>query len=240
MLYVIKASNVNLKLLQVLNKEKKMNKKFVISLIGAPASGKGYIASSLISELKNTYAYKNEDIADVSVGEMIRREKRENTPLGQKLAANMKEGGLAPDEIINEMLINELKTINAKVIVLDGYPRTIGQVRAYGKLMSDYNTAVVFRDTPKDLIMERVKDRRICEKCGMAHVVSDGVCSCGGKLIKRKDDEVLPERLEEYEKMTKPAVIELKENGKNFFWYEGTAEGETIAKEFFESNKKYL
>ena len=32
-----------------------MNKKFVISLIGAPASGKGYIASCLTDELKKHY-----------------------------------------------------------------------------------------------------------------------------------------------------------------------------------------
>jgi len=217
-----------------------MNKKFVIALIGAPASGKGYIASSLMRELKDTYNFKDEDIADVSVGEIIRREKKNNTELGQRLAANMKEGGLAPDDIVNEMLIAELKNIDAKVLILDGYPRTVGQVKTFGKLMQGINSAVIFRDTPKELILERVKNRRICEKCGMAHDVGDGVCECGGRLVKRKDDQVLPERLAEYEAMTKPAVMELKKAGDNFFWYEGTAEGEDIAKEFLEANKQYL
>lgn len=217
-----------------------MNKKFVISLIGAPASGKGYIASSLIKELKEVYGFKDEDIADISVGEMIRREKKNNTPLGQKLAANMKEGGLAPDDMINEMLVEELKNVKAKILIMDGYPRTVGQVKEFDKLMKHFSSAVIFRDTPKDLILERVKNRRICEKCGMAHDVGDGVCECGGRLIKRKDDQVLPERLAEYEEMTKPAVMELKKEGKNFFWYEGTVEGEDIAKDFLEANKQYL
>jgi hypothetical protein len=74
----------------------------------------------------------------------------------------------------------------------------------------------------------------------MAHNAGDGVCECGGKLIKRRDDRVLPERLSEYEEMTKPAVVELKKEGKNFFWYEGTAEGDDIARDFFETNKQYL
>lgn len=217
-----------------------MNKKFVISLIGAPASGKGYIATSLIKELKDKYGFKDDEIADISVGEMIRREKKANTPLGQKLAANMKEGGLAPDDIINEMLVEELKRVKAKVLILDGYPRTVGQVKEFGRLMADFNSAVIFRDTPKELILERVKNRRICEKCGTAHDVGDGVCSCGGRLIKRKDDEVLPERLAEYEEMTKPAVMELKKEGKHFYWYEGTAEGEAIAESFLAENKQYL
>ena len=75
---------------------------------------------------------------------------------------------------------------------------------------------------------------------GMAHDIGDGACPCGGRLVKRKDDEVLPERLAEYEEMTKPAVIELKNEGNNFFWYEGTAEGEDIAREFLEANERYL
>lgn len=217
-----------------------MNKKFVISLIGAPASGKGYIASSLTKELKEVYGLNDEDIADISVGEMIRREKKAKTPLGLALEANMKEGGLAPDSMVNEMLIEELKKIDAKVLIMDGYPRTVGQVKEFDKLMKHFNSAVIFRDTPKELILERVKNRRICEKCGMAHEAGDGVCSCGGRLVKRKDDQVLPERLAEYEEMTKPAVMELQKKGKNFFWYEGTAEGEDIAREFLEANKQYL
>ncbi len=217
-----------------------MDKKFVISLIGAPASGKGYIASSLVKELKDVYGFKEEDIADISVGEMIRREKKAKTPLGLALEANMKEGGLAPDDMINEMLFKELKTVKAKVLIMDGYPRTVGQVKEFDKLMTHFNSAVIFRDTPKDLILERVKNRRICEKCGIAHDVGDGVCDCGGRLVKRKDDQVLPERLAEYEEMTKPAVLELQKAGSNFFWYEGTAEGDDIAREFLAANKQYL
>jgi adenylate kinase len=217
-----------------------MDRKFVISLIGAPASGKGNIASCLKDELKNTYDFSDEDIAGISVGEVIRREKKNQTPLGLKLAANMKEGGLAPDDMVNEMLVEELKKVSAKVLILDGYPRTVGQVKEFSKLMEGFSSAVVFRDTPKDLILERVKNRRICEKCGKAHNVGDGHCECGGRLVKRRDDRVLPERLAEYEEMTKPAVLELKNEGKNFFWYEGTAEGDDIAREFLIANKKYL
>lgn len=217
-----------------------MDKKFVISLIGAPASGKGYIASSLIKRLKEYYGFMDADITSISVGAMIRQEIKEKTPLGVKLAANMKEGGLAPDSMVNEMLSDTLEKIQSKVLILDGYPRTVGQVKEFDKLVVKYNSAVIFRDTPVDLILERVKNRRICERCGMAHEESDGVCSCGGRLIKRKDDEVLPERLAEYEEMTKPAVIELKNEGNNFFWYEGTAEGEDIAREFLKANEKYL
>jgi hypothetical protein len=50
----------------------------------------------------------------------------------------------------------------------------------------------------------------------------------------------LPERLAEYEQMTKPAVMELKAEGNGFFWYEGTAEGEEIAKDFLHQNAAYL
>ena len=218
-----------------------MNKKFVISLIGAPASGKGYIASCLTDELVSKYGYNKDDVADISIGELIRREKKANTSLGQLLAANMKEGGLAPDSIINQMLLEELHRVQAKVLILDGYPRTVGQVYTFDKMMKWFNCAVIFRDTPTDLIMERVKNRRICANCGKAQEASNGVCEyCGGELVKRKDDAVLPERLAEYEKVTKPAVMELKKLDNNFFEYEGTEEGDVIAHSFLESNKQYL
>jgi len=215
-----------------------MNKKFVISLIGAPASGKGYIASCLTGELEKKYGICPEDIADISMGELIRREKKANTSLGQLLAANMKEGGLAPDSIINQMLIDELHRVQAKVLILDGYPRTVGQVYTFDKMMKWFDCAVIFRDTPTELIMDRVKNRRICADCGKAQDASNGVCEfCGGELIKRKDDSVLPERLAEYEKVTKPAVEELKKLDNNFFEYEGCAEGEDIARQFCAANK---
>ena len=218
-----------------------MNKKFVISLIGAPASGKGYIAACLCDVLKCQYGFRDEDIADISMGEIIRREKKENTSLGQLLTANMKEGGLAPDYIINKMFISELRKIDAKVIIFDGYPRTLGQVKVFGRLMKWFGCAVIFRDTPKDLILERVKNRRICADCGRAQEVGNGVCEyCGGKLIKRKDDEVLPERLQEYDIVTKPAVLELRKHDEYFFEYAGTAEGEDIACDFLERNKKFF
>ena len=136
-----------------------MNKKFVISLIGAPASGKGYIAASLIKRLKDDYGFEESDIAAISVGAMIRQELKSQTPLGQKLAANMKEGGLAPDSIVNEMLSDTLENIKAKILILDGYPRTVGQVKEFDKLVAKYNSAVIFRDTPVDLILERTADK---------------------------------------------------------------------------------
>ena len=205
----------------------------MISLIGAPASGKGYIAASLIKRLKDDYGFEESDIAAISVGAMIRQELKSHTPLGQKLAANMKEGGLAPDSIVNEMLSDTLENIKAKILILDGYPRTVGQVKEFDKLVAKYNSAVIFRDTPVDLILERVKNRRICEKCGKAHDIGDGACPCGGRLIKRKDDEVLPERLAEYEEMTKPAVIELKNEGNNFSGMKGRPKGKKLPENFW-------
>lgn len=218
-----------------------MNRKFVVSLIGAPASGKGYIADCLAKRLKEVYGYNANDIEDVSMGELIRREKKNGTPLGKELAANMKEGGLAPDKLVNQMLVNELHQLKAKVLILDGYPRTVGQVREFHQLMKDFSYAIIFRDTPKELILERVKNRRICAVCGKGQEASNGVCQyCGGALVKRRDDEVLPERLAEYEEMTKPAVLELKREGKNFFYYDGKTEGEEIANSFWVANKGHL
>ena len=142
------------------------------------------------------------------MGELIRRESKANTVLGQKLSSSMKKGGLAPDDLVNQILVDELHKLQAKVLILDGYPRTVAQVKKFDQLMEGLSSAVIFRDTPKELILARVKNRR--------------------------------ERLNEYEKMTKPAVLELKNEGKNFFYYDGLTEGEDIAQHFLQSNSDLL
>jgi adenylate kinase len=63
--------------------------------------------------------------------------------------------------------------------------------------------------------MERMAGRRVCEHCGASyHLVAvppkqEGVCdSCGGKLIRRKDDdpEIVHSRLDIYHQQTKPLI----------------------------------
>jgi len=63
-------------------------------------------------------------------------------------------------------------------------------------------------DVDNEVVIQRISQRRVCSSCGKTYGPQDkiDVCSCGGKLVKRKDDEeaVVRNRLEKYESETRP------------------------------------
>ena len=105
--------------------------------------------------------------------------------------------------------------------ILDGVPRTIAQAESLEKagIVFDH---VVSLEISDEVIMDRMGGRRVCEHCGASyHVVAvppkaEGVCdSCGGKLVRRKDDEpeTVRARLEVYHKKTEPLKAYYAERG---------------------------
>ena len=109
--------------------------------------------------------------------------------------------------------------------ILDGFPRTLEQARKLDEVLISHNRSidlVILVDATRKQIIERLSGRRVCEKCGATyHIVNmppknEGVCdNCGGKLIQRKDDneEVILDRLENYDKDTKPLIDYYKDKG---------------------------
>ena len=73
-----------------------------------------------------------------------------------------------------------------------------------------------------EVVLQRSKDRIVCGECGEPYTTNEfkrpkneGFCDkCGGKLIKRKDDEeeVVRERLEVYKNETYPVLEVLRNN----------------------------
>lgn len=207
-----------------------MEKKKIISLVGAPASGKGYLVDCIVDELVLSYQYKREEIQIVSIGEMIRKEIKSGSKLGETIKASKKPGCLAPDDLITAMMKSQLNRSDAKITIIDGYPRTLNQVKSFNELEKGNDVSVVFRDTPVGLISDRVNSRRVCAVCGASHIVTNGACDCGGKLVKRPEDEHLSDRMEEYIRETKPAIDWMNETMNCFHRVDGRIEGNISAK----------
>ena len=182
-------------------------------LLGAPGAGKGTQAAILCKEL---------NIPTISTGNILRAAIKNGTPTGMKAKAFMDEGKLVPDEviigIINERLAEE---DCANGYILDGVPRTIAQAEAIEKagIVFDHVISIEIAD---ETIINRMSNRRVCEDCGASyHLVAvppkaEGVCdSCGGKLVRRKDDEpeTVRARLEVYHKKTEPLKAYYAERG---------------------------
>lgn len=176
--------------------------------LGAPGSGKGTVAAALIKKI---------DITHISTGNIFRNEIQNKTKLGLELKELVESGAYVPDTITNQIIANELETLNSqqKSYILDGYPRTINQAEFLDTLNYVNIDAVILLDVPLDVIVERLSKRRSCPTCKAIYHVDNSPSKKGELcendntlLIIRKDDqkEAVTKRLEIYETQTKPLI----------------------------------
>ena len=181
-----------------------------IVLLGAPGSGKG-TQSKLICESLN--------IPHISTGDIFRDNISKNTFLGRQVKEYINKGELVPDEITMTAVSERLhKKDCANGFLLDGFPRNLNQAGKLQAMLSEkqlHIDAVIYMKAPRELILERLVNRRCCSKCGRTYNVKlqpsiiEGVCdSCGEELIQREDDrkEVILERLAVYSSTIDPIV----------------------------------
>ena len=105
-----------------------------IVLFGAPGCGKGTQAQ----RLKERYG-----IDHVSTGEVIRDEIRRGTELGRSMEEYIREGRLAPDEIVIGMIEHYVtEHMNARGCIFDGFPRTTVQAEEFDKILAKHGLQV--------------------------------------------------------------------------------------------------
>ena len=100
-----------------------------VVFIGAPGVGKGTFAGLIC---------KTTGWGTISVGEKMREEVRTGTELGLKIAERLKNGELIEDEVVNTLAFKHLNanrqpTVKGdfgRGVILDGFPRTVGQSEA--------------------------------------------------------------------------------------------------------------
>ncbi len=189
-----------------------------IILFGAPGVGKGTQSSLLIDKL---------DMRHISTGDLFRYAIKNKTSLGLEAQTYIDEGKLVPDSIVIGMVEEVFEKLNGQNFILDGFPRTGTQAEALENLLNMFKLEigkVISLKVPESVLMKRLTGRRVCKSCGAVfHVDSkptkeEGKCdSCGGEVIQRSDDkeDVIAQRLQEYEKNTKP-VKEFYKSLKGF------------------------
>jgi len=185
-------------------------------LLGAPGAGKGTQAKQIAQRFK---------ISHISTGNILRSEIKNDTELGRKAGSFVKEGKLVPDELIIEIIKKELEgEQSGKGFLMDGFPRNLKQAKMLQDMLDLLGIkldSVINIDVSKDEIIKRLTSRRICHSCNnicstsnLIDVENAKCPECGGDLIKRKDDEieVITERLDVYEKETKPLIDYYREH----------------------------
>lgn len=103
--------------------------KLRLLFIGPPGAGKGTQAGKVAARL---------GIPHVSTGEMFRDHVARGTDLGKQVDAIMAAGDYVPDEITVAMLSERIAQDDAAAgFILDGFPRTAGQVASLDELLGD-------------------------------------------------------------------------------------------------------
>jgi len=183
-----------------------------IILLGPPGSGTS-TSSSILNPML--------DLPHISSGNICEENILKKTPLGIKIQKIYDIGGLIPDDMAIDMIINRLKEPDCKKgFVLDGFPRSVKQAKALDKFTkTDF---FIYFNVPEWLIIKRLTSRVTCKNCKKSYNLiilkpkKEGICDlCGGKLIKRGDDNTksIKNRFRVFEKKTKPVLEYYKKKG---------------------------
>ncbi|MFW6436851.1 MAG: adenylate kinase [Halococcoides sp.] len=182
-----------------------------VLILGPPGAGKGTQARRISDRF---------DVDHVTTGDALRSSKEMDishldceydTP-----GEYMDQGDLVPDAVVDEIV--EQALADADGFVLDGYPRNHDQADALAD-MTDFD-AILALDVPREVLVERLTGRRVCEDCGTNfHVDFDppdeaGVCEeCGGDVVQREDDQPdsVRNRLDVFDETTAPVIDRYRE-----------------------------
>jgi adenylate kinase len=204
-------------------------------LLGKQGAGKGTQASRLAEHY---------GIHHLATGDLLRDAAAAGTPLGLEAKSYMDQGSLAPDELVDGVVDEQLHVDDriAQGFVLDGYPRNRHQAeRLDATLGEERLDLAVDLDVPTEVVLHRIAGRRVCTKCGAVYHVDnppehDWTCDvCGGSVEQRDDDtaDAVMRRLELYEMETLP-VIQYYRRAGILAHVDGGAETEEVFKHLVE------
>jgi adenylate kinase len=161
----------------------------VIVLLGPPGAGKGTQAAILAGEV---------GLLHVASGDLFRAEVQAGTDLGRTAKDYLDRGALVPDEITGAMIMARLGRPDAQAgIVLDGFPRTVGQAEALDRALDKRGSRVehaVYLDVPTDELVRRLSARWLCPSGHVYNTLAHpptaaGVCDIDGTPLSQRADD---------------------------------------------------
>ena len=125
-----------------------------IVIFGPPGAGKG---------TQSDFIVKKYNLHQLSTGELLRKEIKDRTNLGQQIESIINSGNLVSDEIASDLIEKYISNpIYKNRLIFDGYPRNLIQVKNLDSLLKKYNQKIdlvlklsVSLNTIKKRILER-------------------------------------------------------------------------------------
>ena len=153
-------------------------------IFGPPGAGKGTQSNFIAKKFK---------LYQLSTGELLRNEIKNNTNLGKEISSIINLGNLVSDELVGSLIDKYLsdKTHRNKII-FDGYPRNLSQANSLNEVLIEINQPleiVFYLDIPEEVLIKRLL------------------------LRGRKDDteETIRTRVDIYKKTTEPLIQYFKD-----------------------------
>ena len=152
-------------------------------IFGPPGAGKG-TQSNLIVNQYNLY--------QLSTGELLRKEIKNNTNLGKEISEIINSGNLVSDKIVASLIENYVSNKSFKNrIIFDGYPRNIIQAKNLENILkkNDQKIDIALKlSVSLNTIKKRIQERK--------------------NLEQRADDkgDIAIKRFETYENNIKPVI----------------------------------
>ncbi|MDO9512797.1 MAG: adenylate kinase [Bacteroidales bacterium] len=163
-------------------------------LLGPPGSGKGTQGKLMAQNFGLVY---------ISTGSLLRKEIKEGTDIGIKVAPYMEKGEIVPDEIAIRLIEREINAhSDAKGFIFKGFPRTLVQAYILDGLLKKNNSKVTLTVELKVPTLECFKRLAARGKTEKARSYD-------------KDPELIVNRLEEYE--TKTSLVKQYYKKQNKF-----------------------
>ena len=202
-----------------------------IILFGPPGAGKGTQAQFIV---------KKHNYFQLSTGNLLRKEVKLKTALGEEIEKLISNGKFVLDETVNTILRQSITNLKFRDrIIFDGYPRNVEQAKNLKIILSEFNQTIghiIFLNVSRDIVEKRIMGRLTCEKCHLTmneffNKEQIDLHPCGKEFLKkRKDDNlgVVVSRYDTYMSTTKP-VLDFYSKNVNFTEIDGAAEIEQIS-----------
>ena len=153
-------------------------------LVGPPGAGKG----TQSNQLSEAYG-----IPAISRGDIFRANVRDETPLGVEAKGYMDRGEYVPDSLTNALVADRLAAEDCTGgFLLDGYPRTVDQVRALDEVLADQGHSL-------DVVVELVADPDVVVKRILKRALDSGRSDDA-------DETIIRSRLALYARETAPLI----------------------------------
>jgi adenylate kinase len=178
----------------------------IVVLLGPPGAGKGTQADLLAERL---------GIPKIATGDVLRAAVRDGTKRGKEAKSYMDRGDLVPDSVILGILQDVMTSpATKKGAILDGAVRTVPQAEGLATMLAEIGKKVdrvLLFDVDDGELIKRLSTRTVCQGCQTPYMDREpgSKCEkCGGRLVRRKDDEpeAVKNRLEVYRTQTEPVI----------------------------------